>query len=816
MKYKLITFLFFISGCTNVNTFLEKKQFDKAEKYCLEKTGSARSECWIDTGLYHERKRSYEVARGYYFLGESRKLENRASLKRGLELENSGKKSEAAEYYLWAGDKEKSKKLFISAAQNAEREMSYALAAFYYEKAGQVAKSIEMINSASTDYMKYGYFRIAASMLKKAGYAEKDIYKALALGAFRNHLPRLGESLMKAPGFKGNDRMEILKKAFGEPEKPAVRIISRRRPVKPAIVTKPKQFVFAPDVIIEKYLSQKRYKPALRFLEQYDKTFINSFNRAIYPAAAKRNYLAASLYNIYTKKKQQSVNYLNQIIFSKSPVKERTYGLLWLTYVQKTKVKPTLGRLVKDKQMSSIAKYILRLQEKKDFKVNISFEQIKGDAQGLDKIGATSFNLKQYFSAKTLKKFTDSEALNADVIITVSTEPVRTFDSASGAYFLHLLRSITIRLPTLGISESYRESVSIKYNIKKGKTIELSYDESAASKIKILNTWLAEYTEKFLNRFFSLNMRKLLREPIPQKDHFLTDAPALKKKNNSDTDSEEKPEPEKVEKKNVKKKVELIDKAPSQTSAPEKKNENEEEKSGIGLNAELQVASAFVFRGLNLYAKDSQMDQHMLLAPGITWSIFETGLSIGYWGAFQLTGSNLKTNRQGGVNLESDFYVNYEKEIGKNKIKGSLQTYLFFFAEVPEMSMPAYLEPSVAYARDFNFLTAQMAIHYFIGIQEELRPESYFYINPSLGKSFKIAKKESTLKFGYGFKLFKEGNTGMSNVHDVFLSFEMNFPFGWWYVKPSISAAWTNIEGPDMKLTDGFVVWGQVIIGGDK
>lgn len=815
MKLKLIIILFFISGCTNVNTFLEKKQFDKAEKYCLEKSGSSRKECWIDTGLYHERKRSYELARGYYFLGESRKLESRASLKKAAELENSGKKAEAAEYYLWAGDKEKSKKLFINAAQVAEREMAYALSAFYYEKAGQVAKSIEMINSASTDYMKYGYYRIAASMMKKAGYAEKDIYKALALGAFRNHFPRLAESLMKAGGIKGNDRIEILKKAFSEPEKPVVRIVTGRRPVRPAISVKPKKFIFSPDTIIEKFLAQKRYKPALRLLEQYDKTFVNSFNRAIYPAAAKRHYLDASLYNIYTKKKPQSVNYLNQIVFSKSPVKERTYGLLWLTYVQKNKVKPTVDRLVKDKQMSAIAKYIKRLREKKDFKVSISFEHIKGDSQGLDKIGANSFNLKQYFSDKTLKKFTDSEALNADVIITVSTEPVRTFDSASGSYYLHLLRSITIRLPTLGISESYRESVSIKYSIKKGKTIDLSFEESAASKIKTLNTWLAEYTEKFLNRFFSFNMRKLYREPVPSKDHFLADAPVLKKKAANEADSDDKPEPEKVEKKNVKKAAQ-VDKAPSQISTPEKKNENEEEKSGIGLNAELQIASAFVFRGLNLYAKDSQMDQHMLVAPGITWSIFETGLSIGYWGAFQLTGSNRKTNRQMGVNLESDFYVNYEKEIGKNKIKGSMQTYLFFFAEIPEMSMPAYLEPSIAYARDFNFITAQLAIHYFLGLQEEIRPESYFYINPSLGKSFKIAKKEAALKFGYGFKLFKEGNTGMSNIHDVFLSFEINFPFGWWYVKPSISAAWTNIEGPDTKLTDGFVVWAQVIIGGDK
>ncbi|MBU1238084.1 hypothetical protein KJ865_00110, partial [Myxococcota bacterium] len=99
-------------------------------------------------------------------------------------------------------------------------------------------------------------------------------------------------------------------------------------------------------------------------------------------------------------------------------------------------------------------------------------------------------------------------------------------------------------------------------------------------------------------------------------------------------------------------------------SEPEKKAEPAKaEESSLGLNAELQVSSAYVFRGLNVFQKTSQMNQNMLLAPGVTWSVFETGITIGYWGAYQLTGDNRSLNTDVGLNLEQDLYVTYERKI---------------------------------------------------------------------------------------------------------------------------------------------------------
>jgi hypothetical protein len=65
-----------------------------------------------------------------------------------------------------------------------------------------------------------------------------------------------------------------------------------------------------------------------------------------------------------------------------------------------------------------------------------------------------------------------------------------------------------------------------------------------------------------------------------------------------------------------------------------------EEAKGIGLNLDVEVASTYLFRGLNLYrdADEQELRQYPRLSPGVAWKIFDTGLTISYWGAFQLGG----------------------------------------------------------------------------------------------------------------------------------------------------------------------------------
>ena len=238
---------------------------------------------------------------------------------------------------------------------------------------------------------------------------------------------------------------------------------------------------------------------------------------------------------------------------------------------------------------------------------------------------------------------------------------------------------------------------------------------------------------------------------------------------------------------------------------------------GLGLNVDLQLSSAYVFRGLNVFQKDGQMNQNMLAAPGVTWTVGKTGISVGYWGAFQLTGDNRSANTDNAVNMEQDLWVSYEKKLSeKLTVKGLATFYILPFADLPDISVPTWVEPMASATYDLGMATAGLAIAYFMGLQSDLRDFSYLYVNPTLEKSIKVLNKEVSFKVGYGYKQFKEGNDHMSNVHDLLFTVGTSFTVGPVYLKPGIGVAWTNIEGADSALNDGLVVWGWLNVGMDK
>jgi hypothetical protein len=74
----------------------------------------------------------------------------------------------------------------------------------------------------------------------------------------------------------------------------------------------------------------------------------------------------------------------------------------------------------------------------------------------------------------------------------------------------------------------------------------------------------------------------------------------------------------------------------------------------IGIDLDLGVASLYAFRGLNLFKQAGQNDANALFAPAITWTIGETGFSVGYLGAYQWTGSNRSALVDAGIGHEQD------------------------------------------------------------------------------------------------------------------------------------------------------------------
>ena len=101
--------------------------------------------------------------------------------------------------------------------------------------------------------------------------------------------------------------------------------------------------------------------------------------------------------------------------------------------------------------------------------------------------------------------------------------------------------------------------------------------------------------------------------------------------------------------------------------------------------------------------------------------------------------------------------------------------------------------------------------------QDAIRGISYFYLNPSVARSFTLTEWAAVdLSLGYGFKAFNEDNNGMGNVHDLLLGVTLPIAIARLkplYFKPSVNLAWTDVV--DQSFSDGLVVWGGLNLGVD-
>jgi len=239
------------------------------------------------------------------------------------------------------------------------------------------------------------------------------------------------------------------------------------------------------------------------------------------------------------------------------------------------------------------------------------------------------------------------------------------------------------------------------------------------------------------------------------------------------------------------------------------------EDGAVGLNLDLGFATSYVFRGLNVFAKDEQLDPNMLLAPAATWSIFDTGLSVGYFGAYQISGDNISEKIDAGLGSEQDVILGYALGLPHDlTLSFAATAYIYPWADEAEAGTecPLYLEPlaGIAWAGPIDL---SLKVSYVIGVQEEIRDFSYLYLNPRLGKTFALGTRvQLALALGYGFKLWKPGNDGASNVHDVAIDISLPIAVaGPLYVTPSIHTGWTNLVALD--FADELYVFGGLNVG---
>ncbi|MCP4602585.1 MAG: hypothetical protein GY847_19070 [Proteobacteria bacterium] len=246
---------------------------------------------------------------------------------------------------------------------------------------------------------------------------------------------------------------------------------------------------------------------------------------------------------------------------------------------------------------------------------------------------------------------------------------------------------------------------------------------------------------------------------------------------------------------------------PSSEDEPSESEESEisEEDTGIGLDIEFGLASAYVFRGLNVFQSGSQHDQHFLLAPGFSWAVADTGVSLGYWSAYQIRGGNQEEIVANGLGHEQDLIISWEANLtDRTNLALGLVYYFYPFAddddEYAGCKNPSYLEPAVGVTLS-EWADWSLDLAYFAGLQEEVRDASYFYINPSVSKGIELNSiLETSIGIGFGYKIFKNGADEMSdNMFDLNLNWDLSIQVtDIFSLSPGVHLAWTNLE--DVKI----------------
>jgi len=234
------------------------------------------------------------------------------------------------------------------------------------------------------------------------------------------------------------------------------------------------------------------------------------------------------------------------------------------------------------------------------------------------------------------------------------------------------------------------------------------------------------------------------------------------------------------------------------------------------INVDVEGASAYVWRGMNLFG-EAQDTQNFSVFPSLTATF--GGLSIGYWGAFQMTGDNKTALVDGGVGAEQDFILKYSGSFAEGLGYTAMLTYWIYpFAEeeVALTATPMYIEPlvGVTYATAVDL---GLNVSYYRGLQEDATvPYSFVYINPSIGKSIPLSGAISlALGLSGGYKAFTDLPDGADadKEFDLTLNAGVTLPFSDMYITPQLHAAFVTRSDNPTTGDEQFIAWAGVHIG---
>jgi hypothetical protein len=256
---------------------------------------------------------------------------------------------------------------------------------------------------------------------------------------------------------------------------------------------------------------------------------------------------------------------------------------------------------------------------------------------------------------------------------------------------------------------------------------------------------------------------------------------------------------------------------------------SEPEAKSYGINIDFGFATIYNFRGFNSFQENTQQDTNALFAPSITWAIFDTGLYVGYWGAYQMSGDNKTDMVKSALGHEQDLYIGYDKGFADDMITLSAALTYYFYPFASEAatgsSNPSIIEPKIG----VSFATPVdlgLSLSYFAGIGDATETLSHLYINPTIGKSLPLGDIVSMdLGFGLGYKVWTDSDMRETNDNAVDILFDAGLSIalpGGLYLSPAVHAAWTNLdriatETGTRKATvgDEYMIYGSLNVGAD-
>jgi hypothetical protein len=236
------------------------------------------------------------------------------------------------------------------------------------------------------------------------------------------------------------------------------------------------------------------------------------------------------------------------------------------------------------------------------------------------------------------------------------------------------------------------------------------------------------------------------------------------------------------------------------------------------LNLDVEGASAYVWRGVNVFGVN-QNSQVFSVLPSVTATFGE--LSLGYWGAFQLSGDNKSDLVDSGVGAQNNLVLKYSGWLDENLAYAAMLTYWiypFADAEVAGTDTPMYIEPGVG----ISYLTGAdlgLYVGYYRGLQTVTEPASFLYINPSIGKTLPLSADIGlALGLSAGYKVYTNDPPTKDRAFDLGLNVSLAIAHDDMYITPQLHAAYVTRDDdavPDADFGDSFIAWAGVHVGYD-